>query len=113
MKGTTTLCARISVRIVAITHKVVIFAEVMTQMVSLFCPLPECSGYVSPTTASCSGLSSLIQYPAYLTVRSQVLNQRVCVEIMKTWACSGACLRNPLKEQDHAVSKSVIWAGLA
>lgn len=35
MKGTTTLCAHISVRIVAITHKVVIFAEVMAQMVSL------------------------------------------------------------------------------
>lgn len=109
MKGTIALCAHISVRIVAITHRVVIVAEVMVQMVSLFCPLPECSGCVSPTTASCSGLFSLKQYPAHCTVWSQMLNQRVCVEIMKTWACSEGCLRNLLKEQDHAVSKSVIW----
>lgn len=52
MKGTIALCAHISIRVVAITHRVVIVAEVTVQMVSLFCPLLECSGYVSPTTAS-------------------------------------------------------------
>lgn len=54
-----------------------------------------------------------VQHPAPSTraVRSQMLNQRVWMEIMKTWACCGVLLRNPPKEQDHAVSKSVIWAG--
>lgn len=93
MKGTMALCAHIPIRIVVVTHRVVTVAEVMVQMASLFCPLPECSGYLSPhhPTASCSGLFSLIWYPAHPAVWSQMLNQRVCTERMKTWACSVEC----------------------
>lgn len=85
----------------------------LVQTVSLFCPLPECSGYMSPINVFCSGLFGWVQYTGHSPVWSQMLRLTVCVEIVRTWACSGVCLRNPLKEQNHAVSKSVIWAGSA